>query len=205
MNKKIIFLILGFLILVNTIDSVFAHGIRCGPTSGNVRIEDEIFSVQTSTTGDSFTISGTIIGLQNQENTPIKIFVKSNIDQPYEEFFHDLFYGNGNYDGNHASWYFKYEAKPREISISEGDIIDYKITVYPLKAGPYHVHSYLSDTEKHCRWGLGQTIIVEGREGVTDGEIFGFYLPILSSVALISFGTCVGIILIRRKITQKRK
>lgn len=179
-------LILGVLV-TNFDNQAFGHGCMSMMQSRDFRIEDETFSKQTSTTESSFTISGTIIGLKNQENTPVEIFVRpQNLNVPYLQFFHDLVYGTSMYDGNHADWYFKYDSDPTQISIIEGEALDFQITVFPLKEGKYHIHTFLPETEKQCRWGPGQTMIISGSSELTSGEILGLYGP--ATIFPISLG-----------------
>ena len=90
-------------------------------------------------------------------------------------------------------WYFKITSDPsKTFTLEPSETVQYFITLIPQKAGTYHIHSAMLKDDFY-RIGPGQTVVIEGRDGITDGEFFGFYLPFFSSMVLIGFGIVVGV------------
>ena len=179
-----------------------SEGTQCH--ANNFRIEDETFSKQTIQMGDVLHVTGSLVSL-NPTQHQLKLWsVITNSDQI--SFTHDFFRiyleptntCSGKSDGN-IDWYFQSLHNPsEEFVLKPNDVIEYSISFIPQKAGMYKIHSAIFDGDIY-RMGPGQTIIVEGSDDVTDGEIFGFYLPFFSSLVLIISGSVAGMILFKRK------
>jgi len=187
-------------------NQAYGHGCQAMIQSRDFRIEDVTFSRRTISVGESLEIQGLLVNM-NSETKELKPWAVASISEP--SYFVDdimrIFSGqNGGCFGGPSdgqlNWYFTIETKPTNKFVLEPEgVIPYYVSLTPLKAGIYHIHPAILWNEWY-RNGPGQTIIVEGRDGVTDGEIFGFYLPFISSVIGISFAAIIGIIGIRRKM-----
>ncbi len=175
------------------------------------RIEDETFSKQNVSVGESLEIMGSIVSIsQDQlELDPwavIRFSDQSSFANSFSSIFSEtpVLCKGGTSDGN-LNWYFKISSEPLEpFTLEPGDEVPYSITLVPQKSGTYNIRSAMLFDDVY-RAGPGQTITVEGYEGLTDGELFGFYLPFFTSIFLIAFGIITGIILIRRKFSNKPK
>jgi len=204
-NKKIIFLILGFLILVTNFDSVFGHGCQAHIVQRDFSMEGETFNRQSVLVGEPIKIQGSLVTV-SQDQYHLKPWAVITISD--ESYFVDdivgIFSGpndgcsGGNFDGN-LNWYFKITSEPsKTFTLEPNEAVQYFITLIPQKAGTYHIHSAMLKDDSY-RIGPGQTVVVEGSDGITDGEIFGFYLPFFSSIVLITLGATIGVILLKRK------
>jgi len=182
---------------------------QCSPR--DFRIEDEVFSRQTISVGEPLEIQGFVVSLdpnqlQLKPWAVITFSDHSSITNAIAKIFSEYpkICSGGKYDGN-LNWYFNISTNPSKTFHLEPDgVVQYSVTLIPQKAGTYHVHSAMLMDDNY-RPGPGQTIIVEGRDGVTEGELFGFYLPFVASIALIAFVTIIGIVLIRRKINNNHE
>jgi hypothetical protein len=172
-------------------------------------IEDETFSKQTVQIGETLDVKGSLVSLAPTQQQLKLWSVITNSDQI--SFSYDFFriyleptnICSGKSDGN-INWYFQSSPNPsEEFILKPNDVIEYSISFIPQKAGDYRIHSAIFDGDIY-RMGPGQTIIVEGSGEVTDGEIFGFYLPFFSSLVLIIFGSIVGMILLKRKFCHSK-
>ena len=169
------------------------------------RIEDETFSNRASV-GEAFEISGTLVNLdQNPKQltpwavvtNPDRSFLINNIANLFPDSAPTCWQSKS--DGN-LNWYFYLSSDPSEtFTLEPNGVTDYQITLTPKKGGLYHIHSGML-FEDYFRLGPGQTVYVKGSDAVTDGEIFGFYLPFAASIAVIIFGVIIGTVLIRKKI-----
>ena len=173
------------------------------------RIEDETFSKYTVKTGEVLDVKGSLVSLSPTQHQLKLWSVITNSDQV--SFLYDFFriyleptgICSGKSNGN-INWYFQLSPIPsEEFVLKPNDVIEYSVSLIPQKAGTYKIHSAIFDGDVY-RTGPGQTIIVEGSNELTDGEIFGFYLPFFSSLVLIIFGSVVGTILLKRKLRHSK-
>jgi len=206
MNNKIIFLVVGFFILTSGIDLAFGHSRSCMKSSDVLRIEDAIFSTHNISVGQTIEIQGMVVSLNpNDQISKMWVVVHNNNDFYFLDDIMKIFSDNRQgcasaYFDENPIWYFEIQNSPSTPFILEGNgVKDFKIDLVGLKSGNYYIHpAVLVDDLFHL--GVGGTVHVEGRDGVTDGEIFGFYLPFTASIALITFVAIIGIIGIRRKL-----
>ena len=74
----------------------------------------------------------------------------------------------------------------------------------PLKSGIYHVHTDPNADISSFRYiGPGQTIMVEGSQDITEGELFEFYIPYSIGFALMIISIVYGVVLIYRRKHRK--
>ena len=94
-----------------------------------------------------------------------------------------------------------------EAYVLEGNkIFSYSIEMTPLKSGVYHIHTDPNADILSFRYiGTGQTIMVEGSQDITEGELFEFYIPYTIVFVLIMIGFVCGIIFIYGRKQRKRK
>lgn len=137
-----------------SLDNVaFGHATSTLQFSPPIRIEDETFSShETTTDGGFFVITGKLASLRDYEQTA-KLSIQVTTDQiqrnPISKIINDLFYGI-NKDYPEHKWYFDVKTNYSEdtVVLQPNEIKDYKITAYPLKAGNYHVHTFLTLDER---------------------------------------------------------
>ena len=121
-----------------------AHGVQAQLQSRFVKIDNEQFSDNTLSTGDTLTVTGE---LQSQVNRPLRAWLS-------------LFSESAN-AGNR--WEFLSRDPPGNIfDIPPGEIVPYSITVKALEPGTYHVHTQLNVEHVGPGLGRGQTVNVSG-------------------------------------------
>ncbi len=201
--------------------------------STDFRIEDETFSrhtVQTDEvlnvkgshltsvhypyflyvqTGEVLNVKGSLVNLlATQQQLKLGGVIT---DSNHTSFSYDFFriylepasFCSAKSDGN-IDWYFQLPPNHlEELILKPNDVMEYSVSFIPQKAGIYRIHSAVLDGDDY-RIGPGRTIIVEGNDEVTHGEIFGFYLPFSSSLVLIISGSVVGMILLKRKFRYSK-
>jgi len=207
LNKKLILIVI-VLFFVGTYFHI-SEANQCSPR--DFRIEDETFSRQSMQVGEPVEIQGLIVSLSQDQLqlepwAVITFSDHSSITNAIAKIFSEYpkICSGGKYDGN-LNWYFTISYDPsEEFTLEPGDEVPYSITLIPQKSGTYHIQSAMLFDDIY-RGGPGQTVTVEGRDGVTEGELFGFYLPFVASIALITFATIIGIIGIRRKLQTNHR
>jgi hypothetical protein len=107
-----------------------------------------------------------------------------------------------------ANWYFRVEYNvTTPIVLKPGEQLNYEIRAYPLKAGTYHIHTFLVSDDrltynKHMAQFIarGQTVVVTGSSMPTIGEVTQLYLPFTIGTATLSF-----LIIRARKIAKENQ
>jgi methane/ammonia monooxygenase subunit B len=121
-----------------------AHGVQAQLQSRFVRIDNEQFSDNTLSTGETLTVTGQLESLVNR---PLRAWLS-------------LFSESSN-AGNR--WEFLSRDPPGNIfDIPPGETVDYSITVKALEPGTYHVHTQLNVEHVGPGLGRGQTVNVDG-------------------------------------------
>ena len=121
-----------------------AHGVQAQLQSRFVRIDNEQFSDNTLTTGETLTVTGELESLVNR---PLRAWLS-------------LFSESSN-AGNR--WEFLSRDPPGNIfDIPPGETVQYSITVKALEPGTYHVHTQLNVEHVGPGLGRGQTVNVSG-------------------------------------------
>jgi methane/ammonia monooxygenase subunit B len=124
--------------------SADAHGVQAQLQSRFVRIDNEQFSDNTLTTGETLTVTG---DLESLVNRPLRAWLS-------------LFSESSN-AGNR--WEFLSRDPPGNIfDIPPGGTVPYAITVKALEPGTYHVHTQLNVEHVGPGLGRGQTVNVSG-------------------------------------------
>lgn len=195
---------------------VYGHGVGSRFDTGFYRIEDEIFSKTTVNVGEPFFINGTIVSLVERD-----IQGKMNVRFDYtnnDPWFVNLLRSNFSclaqdmctkpilvaHNQNH--WYVDIKPKSGTYVLEGNDTISYSIEITALKGGTYHIHTDPDADIQSLRYvGPGQTIIVNGSQDITEGELFGFYIPYTVGFILIIIGLGYGIIFVYRRKQRKRK
>ena len=121
-----------------------AHGVQAQLQSRFVRIDNEQFSDNTLTTGETLTVTGELESLVNR---PLRAWLS-------------LFSESSNARNR---WEFLSRDPPGNIfDIPPGEIVPYSITVKALEPGTYHVHTQLNVEHVGPGLGRGQTVNVNG-------------------------------------------
>lgn len=121
-----------------------AHGVQAQLQSRFVKIDNEQFSDNTLSTGETLTVTGE---LQSQVNRPLRAWLS-------------LFSESAN-AGNR--WEFLSRDPPGNIfDIPPGGTVPYSITVKALEPATYHVHTQLNIEHVGPGLGRGQTVNVVG-------------------------------------------
>lgn len=186
----------------------FGHGVHIGLLSRPVKIEDEMFSnfdesshlPKTTTENGSIIISGKLLSISDQEYSGRLTIIETTDDIQNNQILRSilwLLYGRGYDYSETTQWYFQTKTNfPNDIiTLGPHEVKDYSIVVTPLKAGNYHVHTFLS-TQNGQFLGPGGSIQVDGSSLPTIGEIFGIYLRFTLMMSL--FGLAIFL------ATQKR-
>jgi methane/ammonia monooxygenase subunit B len=147
-SKTLVAIALATIIAVSVISyilpSASAHGVQAQLQSRFVRIDNEIFSDQTLTTGEELTVTGELTSLVNR---PLRAWLS-------------LFSESAN-AGNR--WEFLARDPPGNIfDILPGATIPYSVTVRALEPGTYHVHTQLNVESVGPGLGRGATVSVTG-------------------------------------------
>ncbi len=200
----LLFLILLTSIIFLPLTNSYGHPAINPIQTSSIRIEDESFSSKT-TVEDPIIITGQLVKTTKSElNSSIDILVtyEGGYD-PVTNFFHNLFYGDKKAFSHNSNWYFNKEINPPEITFAEDEvIINYKITLYPLKAGTFHIHTLLPEA---LTYGPGGQITIEGENVITGGEFTGLYLPIILLLSIIIISGILSAYFIKRKKIRSKK
>lgn len=215
-TRFLVITVLCVVCVTSTVIEVYGHGVGPRFDTGFYRVEDEVYSKTTVSVGESFILNGTLVSLVERDFTGnmnirfdytnndswIVNLLKSNFSclakdtcaksilvEPYQ---------------NH--WYMDVRATPDSYLLKGNEMISYSIEITPLKSGTYHIHTDPDADIPSFRYiGSGDTIIVQGSQDITEGELFGFYIPYTVGFVLIVIGIGYGTIFIYRKIQRKRK
>jgi len=205
-KQSLVLGIIFVLVLVGNFDFLaYGHTRMCMTSGNHLRIEDENFDTRNISVDQSMEIQGRIVSLNpNEQNSKMWVVLDNNDESYFLDNITRLFSNAGGcasrtFDGN-SNWFFNIDSNPANVFLLEPNTaMPFKIDLLALKSGTYHIHSAVLIDGVYY-FGPGGTVTVEGRDGVTEGELFGFYLPFVASIALIAFVTIIGIVLIRRKM-----
>lgn len=152
-DKKLIVLGLSVILALGTIGfnwvelilpTAEAHGVQAQLQSRFVRIEDETFNRQSLQTGETLTVSGTLISLVERDMRAwISLFAEStNAGNRFEILARDP-------PGN-------------VFDIPGNGVVPYEISAMPLEPGVYHMHTQLNIADVGPGLGPGQTVVIDG-------------------------------------------
>lgn len=217
LKTKLLIIIVFFVIFATYAElEVYGHGVGPRFSTGFYRVEDEMYSKTTVSVGESFILNGTVISLVERDFT-------GNMDIRFDYTNNDPWLVNllkSNFsclakdtcaesilvapDQNH--WYMDIKSTPNSYLLKGNEMISYSIEITPLKGGTYHIHTDPNADIPSFRYiGSGQTIIVEGSQDVTEGELFGFYIPYTVGFVLIVSGLGYGVVFVYRRKQRIRK
>lgn len=179
-------------------------------------IENETFSKTTVSVGESFFINGTLSSLVERD-------IKGKMDVRFDYANMDSWFVSllkSNFvcltqemctkptlvPLNQNHWYVDIKSDPEAYVLEGNKMFSYSIEMTPLKSGVYHIHTDPNADISSFRYiGPGQTIMVEGSQDITEGELFEFYIPYTIGFVLIMIGFVCGIIFIYGRKQRKRK
>lgn len=190
----------------------YGHGLGARFNTAYYRIENEAFSKTTVSVGESFFINGTLSSLVERD-------IQGKMDVRFDYANMDSWFVSllkSNFlclvqemctkpilvPLNQNRWYMDIKSEP-DAYVLEGDkTFSYSIEMIPLKSGIYHIHTDPNADISSLRYiGPGQTVVVEGSQDVTEGELFEFYIPYSIGFVLVIIGMGYGVVFIyRRKI-----
>ncbi len=135
---------LGFDWVEAVIPTAEAHGVQAQLQSRFIRIEDETFNRQSLQTGETLTLTGTLVSLVERDLRGwLSIFSEST--------------NAGN------RWEMLARDPPGNVfDIPGNSQIEYTLSAKALEAGVYHVHTQLNVASVGPGLGPGQTVVVEG-------------------------------------------
>lgn len=217
MKTRFLIIIVFFVVFAMYTElEVYGHGVGSRFSTGFYRIEDEQFSKTVVSVGESFYVNGTMVSLIERDiqgKMDIKFDYANN-----DSWFVNLFKSNFSclaqdmctetilvaHNQNH--WYMDITSTPDTYVLKGDDVISYSIEITPLKGGTYHIHTDPNaDIESFRYIGPGQTIIVEGSQDITEGELFEFYILYPTSFVLLMTGMGCGIAFVYRRKQRIRK
>ncbi|GEM_PF-5971803 len=186
------------LLVVIPISARNAYGHGIGPIffAPLIRIDNEQFSNQTSDTDGSFEILGT---LKNRADFPVKLSPYVYVSGDYDIVNSLLLEAQYPMAKQEDGMYFKIAYNlTNPVILRPHESLGYQITLYPLKAGTYHVHSlFISDVHQFI--GPGQTVVVTGSTAPTLGEFTQLYLPLVIGVGVLVFLVTKALSLAKKK------
>ena len=209
-------LVLLFFVILSTYAELEAFGHGVGPrlNTGFYRIENETYSQTTVHVGESFFLNGTIQSLVERDITGIMNirFDHTNSDPWFVNLLKSNFScltkdtckQSIHVEPNQNHWYMDVLPASNSYVLKGNDVVFYSMEIIPLKGGTYHIHTDPNaDIESFRYIGPGQTITVEGSQDITEGELFGFYVPYVASFLLITVGLGYGIVFVYRRKRRK--
>ncbi len=217
MKARLSTIIVFFLVFATYAElQAYGHGLGARFDTAYYRIENESISKTTVSVGESFFVNGTLSSLVERD-----IQGKMDIRFDYasiDSWFVSLLKSNFScvvqemctkpilipLSQNH--WYMDITPEP-DAYVLEGDkTFSYSIEMIPLKAGIYHVHTDPNADISSFRYiGPGQTIMVDGSQDITEGELFEFYIPYAVGFVLMVIGLGCGITFVYCRRQRKRK
>ncbi|BDQ31444.1 hypothetical protein NZNM25_04420 [Nitrosopumilus zosterae] len=215
-TRLLIITILSITCVTSTVMEVYGHGVGPRFNSGFYRVEDDMYSKTTVSVGESFILNGTIVSLVERDftgNMNIRFDYTNNdpwlvnlLKSNFSCLAKDTCAESIHVFPNQNHWYMDIQPTPDSYLLKGDEIIFYSIEITPLKGGTYHVHTDPDADIPSFRYiGPGETIVVQGSQDITDGELFEFYIPYTIGFVLITIGLIYGIVFIYRKIQRKRK
>ncbi len=217
MKTRLLIIIVFFVIFAGYAKlEVYGHGTGPKFSTGFYRIEDEAFSKTTVSVGESFFINGTLVSLV-EKNIQGKMDVRFDYASN-ESWFVNLLKSNFlclaqdmcakpiYVVPNQNHWYMDITSKPDTYVLEGNNIFSYSIKMTSLKGGTYHIHTDPNaDISSFRHIGPGQTIIVEGSQDITEGELFEFYIPYAIGFVLMIIGLVLGVVFMYRRKQRKIK
>jgi hypothetical protein len=217
MKTRFLIIIVFFVVFVTYAEfEVYGHGVGFRFNTGFYRVEDEMYSKTTVSVGESFFLNGTIVSLVERD-------IAGNMDIRFDHTNNDPWIVNllkSNFSclakdtcaksilvepyQNH--WYMDIQPTPDSYLLKGDEMISYSIEITPLKGGTYHIHTDPDADIPSFRYiGAGETIIVNGSQDITEGELFGFYISYTVGFVLIMIGLGYGVVFVYRRKQRKRK
>lgn len=217
MKTRFLIIIVIFVVFATYAElEVYGHGVGSSLGTGFYRVEDETFSKTTVSVGEPFFINGTLVSLVERDiqgSMNVKFDYANN-----DSWFVNLLKSNFsclaqdtcakpiNVAQNQNHWYMDIKAKLDPYVLEGNDMISYSIEITPLKGGTYHIHTDPNaDIDIFGHIGAGQTIIVEGSQDITEGELFELYIPYTVGFVFMIIGLGCGIVFVYRRKQRKRK
>ncbi len=214
--KNIFLIVIAFFVVFAPYAELeaYGHGLGARFNTGFYRVENETFSKTTVSVGESFSINGTLVSLVEKD-----LQGKMNIKFNYagnDPWFVNILKSNFSCLAQDACtnpnlvaryqnhWYMDIASKPDAYVLEGNESISYSIEIVPLKSGTYHIHTDpdANSPPTFMYLGPGQTVIVEGSQDITEGELFEFYIPYIVGFVLIVIGLGYGAVFVYRR---KRK
>ena len=213
-TRLLIIAILCAVCVTSALIEVYGHGVGSKLSTGFYRVEDEMYSQTTVYVGESFILNGTLVSLVERGFT-------GNMDIRFDYANNDSWFVNllkSNFScltkntcaksilvpSNQNHWYMDIVSTPNSYMLKGDETISYSIEITPLKGGIYHVHTDPNADISSFRYlGAGQTIIVEGSQAITTGELFGFYIPYAIGFVLIVIGLAYGVVFVYTRKQRK--
>ncbi len=211
MKTRFLMIIVFFVVCATYAElEAYGHGVGARFNAGFYRIENETISKTTVPVGESFFINGTIASLVERDiqgKMDVK-FDYANNDSLFVKILKSNFSCLAQdmctkpirvaYDQNH--WYIDIKSTPDAYVLEGNDMIPYSIEITALKGGTYHIHTDPdADISSFRHIGPGQTIVVEGSQDVTEGELFEFYVAYSLGFVLIIIGMGYGTVFVYRR------
>jgi hypothetical protein len=199
--------------VTSTVIEVYGHGVGPRFDTGFYRVEDVMYSKTTVSVGEPFILNGTIVSLVERDftgNMDIRFDYTNNepwlvnlLKSNFSCLVKDTCETSILVEPYQNHWYMDVKATPDSYLLKGNEMISYSIEITPLKSGTYHVHTDPDADIPSFRYiGTGDTIIVEGLQDVTEGEMFEFYIPYTIGFVLIIIGLVYGAVFVYRR---KRK
>ena len=192
----------------------YGHGLGPRFNTAHHRIETETFSKTTVSVGESFFINGTLSSLVERD-------IQGKMDVRFDYVNNDSWFVillKSNFlclaqemctkstlvPLNQNHWYMDIKSEPEAYVLEGNKMFSYSIEITPLKSGIYHIHTDPNaDITSFRHIGSGQTIIVEGAQEITEGELFEFYIPYSIGFVLMIIGIGYSIVIIYRRKQRK--
>ena len=217
MKTRISVIIVFFVVFATYAElEVYGHGLGARFDTAYYRIEDESISNTAIPVGESFLLNGTLVSL-------VKRDIQGKMDVRFDYANDDSWFVNvlkSNFSclaqemctepilaaRNQNHWYMDIKPEP-DAYVLEGDtLFSYSIELTPLKGGTYHIHTDPNADIPSFRYiGPGHTITVDGSQDITEGELFGFYIPYTVGFVLIAIGMGYVTVFVHRRKQRKRK
>lgn len=145
MSQRILILVtILVLFAIQALSSTHAHEIPVPPVGNYIMIEDENFSSQYMSTGETLTINGTLVNTTDKDlRVWTSIFSDSSSSSNRWEIL-----ARGPQDA--------------VFDVPANGIVEYSISARALEPGTYHIHILVNVANIGPMYGAGQTIIVKG-------------------------------------------
>ena len=192
----------------------YGHGLGARFDTAYYRIENETFSSTAIPVGEPFFINGTLSSLVERDiqgKMDVR-FDYVNIDSWFVSLLKSNFLCLAQemctkpilVPLNQNHWYMDVKSEPDAYVLKGNSMFSYSIEMVPLKSGIYHIHTDPNADISSFRYiGPGQTIMVEGSQDVTEGELLEFYIPYSIGFVLMIIGMGYGVVFIYRRKQRK--